>query len=158
MTLARFFMLLSLVLWLGGLLFFAFVLAPTVFSVLPMRHLAGNVVHRSLGMLHWIGIASGIVYLASSILYSALSTGSPQLTALRNLLVLAMIALTLVAMFAIQRPAAELRARMGVIDDVPQNDPRRLEFNRLHRWSTRVEGTVMLLGLAVLYLTSRRLS
>jgi len=42
-------MLLSLVIWIGGLIFFAFVLAPTVFnpSVLPTRQLAGNVVSRS---------------------------------------------------------------------------------------------------------------
>ena len=49
-------MLLSLVVWIGGLIFFAFVLAPTVFAVLPTRQLAGNVVNRSLGILHWMAI------------------------------------------------------------------------------------------------------
>jgi len=39
MSLIRFLMLLSLVIWIGGLIFFAFVLAPTVFNpaVLPTR-------------------------------------------------------------------------------------------------------------------------
>jgi hypothetical protein len=50
-----------------------------------------------------------------------------------------------------------LRADMGVIDSVSQDDPRRLEFNRLHVWSTRAEGTILFLGLAVLFLTTRRL-
>jgi hypothetical protein len=45
-----------------------------------------------------------------------------------------------------------------VIDSVAQDDPRRLEFNRLHVWSTRAEGTILILGLAVLFLTTRRLS
>jgi len=36
-----------------------------------------------------------------------------------------------------------LRADMGVIDSVSQDDPRRLEFNRLHVWSTRAEGTIL---------------
>jgi len=45
-----------------------------------------------------------------------------------------------------------------MIDEVPHDDPRRLEFNRLHVWSTRIEGTVLVLGLALLYLTARRLS
>ena len=54
MSFVRFLMLLSLVVWIGGLIFFAFVLAPTVFAVLPTRQLAGNVVNRSLGILHWM--------------------------------------------------------------------------------------------------------
>ena len=52
MPFLRFLMLLSLVVWIGGLIFFAFVLAPTAFSVLPTSHLAGNVVGRALGKLH----------------------------------------------------------------------------------------------------------
>jgi uncharacterized membrane protein len=47
MSFLRYLMLLSLIVWLGGLIFFSFVVAPTVFSVLPTRHLAGNVVSRS---------------------------------------------------------------------------------------------------------------
>jgi uncharacterized membrane protein len=41
-------MLLALIAWIGGLIFFSFVLAPTVFTVLPSREMAGNVVSRSL--------------------------------------------------------------------------------------------------------------
>ena len=63
MSFLRFLMLLSLVVWIGGLIFFAFVLAPTAFQVLPNTHLAGNVVGRALGKLHWIAIFSGIVFL-----------------------------------------------------------------------------------------------
>ncbi len=50
MSFVRFLMLLSLVVWIGGIIFFAFVVAPTVFkpSILPTHQLAGNVVSRSL--------------------------------------------------------------------------------------------------------------
>jgi hypothetical protein len=51
-----------------------------------------------------------------------------------------------------------LRQQMGVIDDVPQDDARRVEFIRLHVWSTRIEGSVLVLGLALLYLTARRMT
>ncbi len=153
----RFLMMLSLVIWLGGIIFFAFVLAPTVFSVLPTRNLAGMVVSRSLARLHWIGLFSGIAYLILSLLLSRLG-GSFQPFALRNLLVLLMIALVLIAQFGISGKMNRLRADMGVIDSVSQDDPRRLEFNRLHVWSTRAEGTILFLGLAVLFLTTRRLS
>jgi len=150
-------MLLSLVVWLGGITFFAFVLAPTVFTVLPTRELAGTVVNRTLPILHWMGVASGIVFLATSIAYSAMTTGSAQALAPRHILVLLMLVLTLVSMFAISSRMMALRAEMGVIDTVPHDDPRRVEFNRLHQWSTRIEGSVYLIGLVVLYLTARQL-
>src|ERR1700757_3770846 len=63
MPFLRYLMLLSLVAWIGGLIFFSFVVAPAAFGVLPTRHLAGLVVARSLSALHWIGIISGIVFL-----------------------------------------------------------------------------------------------
>jgi uncharacterized BrkB/YihY/UPF0761 family membrane protein len=78
--------------------------------------------------------------------------------ATRNLLIYAMIILTLVGMFGIASRMLVLRQQMGVIDDVPQDDARRVEFNRLHEWSTRIEGSVLVLGLALLYLTARKMS
>jgi hypothetical protein len=69
-----------------------------------------------------------------------------------------MIILTLVGMFGIASRMLVLRQQMGVIDDVPQDDARRMEFNRLHVWSTRIEGSVLVLGLALLYLTARKMS
>ena len=70
MSLIRFLMLLSLVVWVGGLIFFAFVLAPTVFhpGILPARQFAGNVVNRSLGIMHWIGLICGIVFATTSMI------------------------------------------------------------------------------------------
>ncbi len=158
MAFLRYLNLLSLVVWIGGLIFFAFVLAPTVFSVLPTHQLAGNVVNRSLSILHWIGLSCGVVFAVTSMLDAYLMDGAAQPFAVRNLLVFLMIALTLVGMFMIQSRMAVLRQEMGVIDDVPQDDARRVEFNRLHVWSTRVEGAVLLAGLALLFLTARRLS
>ena len=160
MSLVRFLMLLSLVMWVGGIVFFAFVLAPTVFhpGILPSRQLAGAVVSRSLGILHWMGIVCGVVFLVTSVVDSQVVTGVPALFSARNLLVCAMILLTLISMFAIATRMLDLRNQMVFIDNVPHDDARRIEFNRLHVWSTRLESTVLLLGLAVIFLTSRRLS
>jgi len=157
MAFLRFVMLLALVVWIGGIIFFAFVLAPTVFSVLPTRHLAGQVVNRSLHLLHWIGVVSGIVFLAASMAWSAATSGWAHPLALRHLLVCLMIALTLTSLFVVSARMETLRAGMGVIDDISPTDARRLEFNRLHGWSTRLEVAVLVLGLAVLYLTARGL-
>jgi len=144
-------MLLSLIVWLGGLIFFV-VTAPTLFSVLPTRHLAGSVVNRSLGNLHWMAIGSGLVFLASSMVHARFS-GTRSVGA-RQVLLILMLALTLVSQFGIMPRMASLRASMGEIDSVPQSDPARQQFDMLHEWSTRVEGTVLLLGLVVVYLTA----
>ena len=160
MSIIRFLMLLSLVVWVGGIIFFAFVVAPTVFhpGILPSRHLAGAVVSRSLGILHAIGLTCGLVFLVTSMIDSQVITGSVAPFAGRNLLVYVMIVLTLVSMFAISSRMLNLRNDMVFIDNVPHDDPRRVEFNRLHEWSTRLESGVLLLGLAVIFLISRRLS
>ena len=78
MSLLRFFMLLALVIWIGGIIFFAAVVAPTLFKVLPTHQLAGAVVSRSLGILHWMGIVCGIVFLITSMLNSYSARGAPQ--------------------------------------------------------------------------------
>ena len=99
MSLLRFVMLLSLVAWIGGLVFFAFVLAPTAFSipdVLPNTHLAGNVVGRALGKLHWIAIFSGVIFLVTSLLYSRFTGGTAHIFATRHVLVCLMLALSLI--------------------------------------------------------------
>jgi uncharacterized membrane protein len=161
MSLLRFLMLLSLVCWIGGLIFFAFVLAPTAFSipdVLPNTHLAGNVVGRALSKLHWIAIFSGIIFLISSLLYSRLVDGTPHIFAARNILLCLMLALTLISQFGIIPRMDTLRTALGEVSTAPIDSPDRIQFDALHVWSTRVEGAVLLLGLVVVYLTAQQLA
>jgi hypothetical protein len=160
MSFLRFFMFLSLVVWIGGLIFFAFVLAPTAFNipaVLPNTHLAGNVVRGALSKLHWVAIVSGIVFLISSLLYSRLTDGTAHVFAARHVLICLMLALTLVSQFGIMSRMDGLRASMGELSSVPVDNPDRVQFDALHVWSTRVEGAVLLLGLVVAYLTAQQL-
>jgi uncharacterized membrane protein len=147
-------MLLSLIVWIGGLIFFAFVLAPTAFQVLPNTHLAGDVVGRALGKLHWIAIVSGIVFLLSSFVYSRQTDGTVHVFAARHVLLCVMLALTLLSQFWIMPRMDALRASVGDFSSVPLDNPARIHFDALHAWSTRVEGTVLLLGLVVMYLTA----
>ena len=154
MTFLRFIRLLSLSLWIGSIFFFAAVLAPTAFSVLPSRTMAGEVVSHSLFSLHWIGLACGLIFLLTGILLSMLQGGVAPFH-LRDILLVAMMAITLFAHFGIERRMETLRKQMGVIESVPQQDQRRVAFNRLHVWSERLEGSVFLCGLALLYLVVR---
>ena len=147
-------MLLSLIVWIGGLIFFP-VVAQSAFSILPTRHLAGLVVGRSLGILHWMGMTSGVVFLISSLLYSRLNDGTVHVFATRNILICLMLTLTLISQFGIIPRMDSLRTSIGQIDSVPADNPIRMQFDALHHWSTRLESAVLLLGLAVVYLTSR---
>jgi hypothetical protein len=153
----RFLMLLSLVVWVGGLIFFP-VVAQTAFSVLPAPHLAGSVVRNALIELHWMGIVSGIVFLSSCLAYDWLSRGSLQLGSTRNVLVVFMLALTLISQFEIIPRMERLRNSVQDFDAIPGNDPARVSFNALHAWSTRLEAGVLLLGLIVVGITSNLLS
>ena len=112
MSFLRFLVLLSLIVWLGGLIFFP-VVAQTAFSVLPTRQLAGSVVGRSLGILHWMGMISAVVFLASSLLLSRLSTGEAHLFAPRNVLICLMLLLTLISQFGIIPRMDAIRASIG---------------------------------------------
>ncbi len=156
MSLLRFLMLLSLVVWLGGLIFLAFVEAPTAFTpgLLPTRHMAGSIVGHSLDLLHYMAIVSGIVFLIASMLYSRMATGNARPLAARHLLIVLMLLLTVISQFAISPKMHALRAEVGVIDNVPLGNPLRREFDRLHVWSEKFEEAVLLLGLVALYTTA----
>lgn len=155
MSVLRFFMLLSMAIWVGGIIFFAFVVAPALFSILPTRHLSGLVVTRTLTLLHWIGVVCGGVFLILSVFEAYYTSGSYEATALRNVFVFAMIVVTLFSQIGVSTKMAALRAEMGDIDTVAVTDPRRIAFNHLHRWSTSLEVVVLVFGLATLYVIAR---
>jgi hypothetical protein len=158
MHVLRFLMLLSLVVWIGGIIFFAFVVAPTAFGVLPASDLAGRVVGHSLRTLHWIGIVSGIVFLAFSMLFSFWQKGSARPLSAHNVFVILMIVLTVVSTFVIGAKMFALTSDVGPITQLAPNDPRRVEFDELHHWSVRLEIGVLALGLAALYRTAKAIS
>jgi hypothetical protein len=157
MTFLRFLMFLSLTVWIGGIIFLSFVEAPTAFHVLPSRQLAGTVVGHSLGILHWMGLFSGVVFLGSSMLLSSLTTGTAKPLAVRHILIVLMLLLTAVSQFGISPKMATLRAQFGDIDTVPATDPGRVQFDSLHVWSVRLEVAVLAMGIATLFCTARQI-
>jgi Domain of unknown function (DUF4149) len=152
----KFLMLLALIVWIGGIIFFAFVEAPTLFVVLP-THLAGNVVGVSLTKLHWIGLVAGITFLLCSLLYNLRNHAKLKLFGATHIFVLLMLVSTAVSQFSITYRMRQLRATMDTGDfPTPPFSVLRAEFDRLHVWSTRLEAGVLFLGLGVVILTARR--
>ena len=150
LTLLRFGRLLSLVLWIGGLCFFAFVVAPVAFGRLASAHEAGLVVGGTLRVLHVIGLCCGAVFVAvTAVAYRG--AGSRRGVAAEVALAGAMMLLTAYSQFHILPAMESARAGAGGdVEAVAATDTSRVEFERLHRVSERVEGGVLLCGLALL--------
>jgi hypothetical protein len=73
---------------------------------------------------------------------------------MRHVLICLMLGLTLLSQFWIIPRMDTLRASVGDFGTVPLDNPQRVQFDALHVWSTRVEGSVLLLGLVAIYLTA----
>lgn len=148
---------LAMVAWVGGLGFFAFVLAPVAFHSLASAHDAGLVVGGSLRVLHWIGLAGGVIfYLTTGWLWLWAEVPARVGFAIQLALTAVMLAVTAYSQFSIL-PAME-RDRVlagGDIATAPVDNPGRLHFERLHPWSERLEGLVFFCGLGVVYFLSR---
>ena len=145
-------MLLALVVWIGGIIFFAFVMAPTLFTVLPSTRMAGEVVSPALTKLHWMGLISGTLFLLCSLVYDWRKYSRLRLFTITHVFMVLMLALTAVSQFAITPRMRELRSTPQGLEDLNA----RAEFDRLHAWSTRTEGAVLVLGLGVVGLMARR--
>jgi len=149
-TTARFARLLALVVWIGGLIFFAFVMAPIAFHVLPTPHLAGPVVGAALRTLHRMGMVCALV-----IIVITLALEWTRRTFPICLIALAMLALTAWSQYGIIPRMEAVRAALGEVDSAPRDNPARLRFERLHRRSEHAEGVVLLGGLALTMLIAR---
>jgi len=143
--------------WVGGLGFFAFVVAPVAFHSLASAHDAGLVVGGSLRVLHWIGLVGGMAFcLATAWLWLWAEVPARVGFAIQLALTAVMLAVTAYSQFSIL-PAME-RDRVQAGGDIAMaalEDAGRVDFERLHRLSERLEGLVFFCGLGVVYFLSR---
>lgn len=153
----RYVCLLALVVWLGGLIVLASVSAPATFEVLQSRDpaagrvLAGAVFGESLRRFSLISYAAGAVLL-TTLLAMAVLGPRPYGFAIRIAIVCAMLAMTACSDLVIARRIATLQREVnGPMAALPDGDPRRAEFGRLHGLSSvlllvTVAGGLVLLG------------
>jgi uncharacterized membrane protein len=148
----RFVQVFALGTWLGSIIYLSFVVAPGAFGVLQSRDQAGLMVGYSLARLHYLGMIAAVLYMVAGL---ALAQSVKALVQPAMLGVILMLLLTVVSQTRVTPRLAELRTQMISVDATPKNNPLRVEFDRLHQTSVRIEVVVLLLGIASLFLTVR---
>ena len=156
-TLVRAVRLLAMVLWVGGLAFFAFVVAPVAFYRLANAHEAGLVVGGSLRVLHWIGLAGGALFFIGTVwLWFWAEVPAKVGFAIELVLTAIMLLVTAYSQFSIlPRMDRDQALAGGVIETAPLNNPGRVDFERMHPISERLEGLVLLCGIGVVLVLAR---
>jgi hypothetical protein len=137
--------------WVGSIIYFVAVVTRGAFAVLT-RDQAGLMVGFTLGGLHQLGVIAAVVYLVAAL---ALGKSWTALVRPAALGVILMLLLTLASQRIVIPRMELLRAEMVSVDATPASDSRRAEFDRLHGISVDLEGGVLSIGLAVLFLTMR---
>lgn len=146
----KFVYLLALVVWVGEIVFFSFVGAPSIFRTLEAPE-AGRVVGAIFPIYYRIGYVCGAALLgAGAVLIGQVAQRG--LWIFGTLLSAAMLAATLYAGIWIQPRAAELRPQLR---DPEQAAAARPEFDRLHSRAVQLNGAVLLGGLVLTVLAAR---
>ncbi len=146
---------LLLAVWIGSMIFFSFAVAPTAFAVLNDRELAGRIVTATISRVEWIGLIAGpLLLLIQATTWRGVAPGGAA-KVIRGLLLVLMTAMAALSKFWVSAKMASLRVQMGGIENVPVDNPLRVEFNFLHQFSTSAMAVALLAGFAVLFLTVR---
>ena len=147
-TLIHFIHLLSLILWMGSIIFFSFFAAPSIFRLLDRKQ-AGEVVGAIFPKYYAIG------YVCSVLATVTLMLRPPEVATPPLLFLAVMAACTFYAGVIINPQARELKAQ---ILEQPENEELEKHFRSLHGWSVRLNATVLIFGLGLLWTTAMRMS
>jgi uncharacterized membrane protein len=141
---------LAITIWVGGMAALSFIAAPAIFQTAPSRESAGRSFGLILRRFHWVAYGCGVIILIAGVMRWSGSYRMVGSEVVRYVIALVMLGLALYSGLIISRQLERVRARMaGGVDRVPKGDPRREEFNQLHRRSTTVMAFNLLLGLAL---------
>jgi Domain of unknown function (DUF4149) len=157
MVVLRYAALLTLVVWLGGLVVLGGIAAPSVFEVIGARNipdgrlLAGAVFGEILRRFYLVSYIAGGVLLLTLVIRAILGP-RPRRFAWRAALTIVMLATSVYSGVVIARRIDRVQRDIGVApSSLAADDPRRIEFNRLHSLSTGLQLVPLLGGLSLIY-------
>ena len=161
MILLRYLYILALVVWLGGIVVAGAVVAPSIFGVLeawnPLdgRVLAGRVFGEVLRRLYWVGYAMAALMFVALTLHRLLGA-RPIKYGVRAVILALMVTCTLIADYHVGPQVATIQARVsGPVSMLPEGDPMKTEFNRLHGLANILLSLTVVGGLALLFWEAR---
>jgi len=154
-TFLRFLFLLSITFWIGSIFFFSLITAPSIFKVLP-RQMAGALVSDIFPKYYLTAYVCGGVALVVTILYWVMeNTLSGISNALRIVILVVMLGLTIYAGAVIRPQALDVKSEMrSLVEDSSQYKEAQVKFNKLHKQSVVINSIVFLLGIAIVFVTA----
>lgn len=146
---------LALTIWVGGLVVLGSIAAPTIFDVLGAHGIAdrvgGAVFGEMLQRAHTVGYVCGALLLISLVARRILGP-RPVHVGIRFVLASVMLVAMLYSGLVVSTRIQSLQQAIGTSpSELGEQDPRRLEFNRLHATSTALVMVPILGGLALLF-------
>lgn len=145
--------LLSLVTWIGSIIFFSFIGAPSIFKALPPEY-AGKAVAAIFPKYYPMGSVSGFIILFC-LIYSGFKTGS--WSASKIILILLMLTFNIYTSLMIYPRARSLKEEIQMETSKTDMTVLQREFNHAHRVSVINNAIVLLLGLILIILTAKSL-
>jgi uncharacterized membrane protein len=143
----------ALVVWIGGIVFFSFIGAPSIFHNLPPEF-AGKAVAAIFPKYYPLGYVSGLVAFAC-LAVSGFKTGSWSWA--KMTLIAFMTFLTVTNSLITHPKARALKEEMQSTQSQTELVHLKEVFDRIHLWSVVNNGIVLVLGLIVIVLTARNL-
>ena len=161
MILLRYLYVVALVLWVGGLIVAGAIVAPSIFGVLQAwnesqgRMLAGQVFGEVLMRLTWLSYAMGVIMFVALTLHRLLGA-RPVKYGIRVGIMGLMLLMMLVTGFYVIPQVDALQAQVtGPMSALAASDPRRVEFDGLHRLSNILFSITAIGGLALCWWEAR---
>lgn len=142
--------LLSLVCWIGAIVFFSFFTAPAVFKTLD-RPAAGELIGVVFPRYYSLG------YLCNTLLLITYLLGVEAVSVWKTGLILVIIMGTFIAGMIVQPKARDLKIKIKSASSEESRTTYETRFKRLHSLSVQLNSTVLFAGLALLWLTAQGL-
>jgi len=146
-SLVHFIYILSLVFWVGSVVFFSFLTAPVIFKLLD-REKAGEVVGVIFPRYYFFGYVCAVMALFSLLVSTQELFGSKQI------LLFIMTAGWFYAGLVVSPKSRNLKALRQSVSSAEEKELYEVKFKKVHSLAVKLNGTVLLAGLGLLWFSA----
>lgn len=144
---------LALVLWIGGIIFFAAVTAPVIHHSMISKAIIGDIVSKILKRLNAVELTACLTLLATTFSAFHFSRGHDQPLSYLILAEFTMGLITLFYSYVLAPRMESLREKVPTLDTLSANNAVRIEYERLHKIYVRLMSFNLALGMILLYVS-----